>query len=103
MLLALLLAAQVSAPAAPPEKKALRIGVVDVSAGNVDPLVADVVEDALLIELRKLSRASVIGWKEIRSMLDAEADKQSAGCSDESCLSEIADAAGVDLLVVCSL
>lgn len=104
MLFALLLAAQVAAPAtAEPPQKALRIGVVDVSAGNVDPLVADVVEDALLIELRKLSRASVIGWKEIRSMLDAEADKQSAGCTDESCLSEIADAAGVDLLVVCSL
>jgi len=93
-------------PAAPEPKKesALRIGVVDVGAGNVDALVADVVEDALLLELRKLSRSSVIGWKEIRSMLDAEADKQTAGCSDsESCLSEIADAAGVDVLVVCSL
>lgn len=88
---------------APPRREgALRIGVVDVAAANVDDLVADVVEDALLVELRKLSRASVIGWKEIRSMIDAEGTKQLAGC-EESCLAEIADAAGVDVIVVCSV
>jgi hypothetical protein len=85
------------------KEQPLRIGVVDVSESNVGPLIANVVEDALLVELRKLSRSSVIGWKEIRSMLDVEASKQSLGCSDESCLSEIADAVGVDVLVVCSV
>ncbi len=87
---------------APKREGALRIGVVDVAAANVDELVADVVEDALLVELRKLSLASVIGWKEIRSMIDAEGTKQLAGC-EESCLAEIADAAGVDVIVVCSV
>jgi hypothetical protein len=85
------------------KEQPLRIGVVDVGESNVGPLIANVVEDALLVELRKLSRSSVIGWKEIRSMLDVEASKQSLGCSDESCLSEIADAVGVDVLVVCSV
>jgi hypothetical protein len=40
---------------------------------------------------------------EIRQMLDLEAEKQTLGCETDSCLAEIADAVGVDVLVTGTL
>jgi hypothetical protein len=101
-------------PAAPSDAKraieddgkarARRVGVTRLELHDVERKVGLVVEDSLLAELRKLARTSVIGMREIRAMMDLEADKQSVGCKDDaSCLSEIADAVGVDTLVTGSL
>jgi hypothetical protein len=85
--------------------KPLRIGVSAIEATDMDPILVKIVEESLLVELRKLQRTNVIGMSEIRRMLDLEADKQTLGCSgdNQSCLVEIADAVGVDTIVVGSL
>lgn len=92
-------------PAAPAEEgRAIRIAVYDLDLSGVDERVGRIVMTSLLAELRKLSRASVMGMSEIRTMLDLEAQKQAAGCSaDESCLAEIADALGADVIVIGTL
>jgi hypothetical protein len=54
----------------------------------------------LVKELRKLQRVNVVPMDEIKDMLDHEAQKALTGCDDESCLSEIAAALGVDQLLV---
>lgn len=80
-----------------------RVAVYDFEMASVDPLIGRVVTSAIADELRKLQRLSVIGVAEIEAMLDHEARKQLIGCDDESCLSEIAAALGVDILIVGSL
>jgi hypothetical protein len=91
-------------PEPPPGTEPIRVAVTDLSLSDVDEKVARVVYESLLAELRKLSRASVIGMDEIRAMLDLEAQKQAVGCeSDESCLADIAGALGADVLVIGTL
>lgn len=85
-------------------RRVIRIAVYDLESDSVDPRVARVVTESLLFELRKLQRVSVIGFEEIRTMLDLEAEKQALGCDEaESCLAEIGDALGVDYLITGSL
>lgn len=106
---ALLLSGSLSSPvaAAPAEraeaKRSLRLAVYDFELSGVDPRVGRIVTDSVVAELRKLQRLSVIGMDEVRAMLDLEAQKQLVGCEDESCLAEIADALGVDALVIGSI
>ncbi len=85
------------------QQKPLRIAVYELELSGVPEHWGKVVLGSLLAELRKLDRVSVIGMDEIRAMLGHEAQKQLVGCSQESCLSEIADALGVDVLVIGSL
>ena len=67
---------------------------------GIDDDVGKIVDESLLAELRKLTRTSVIGMAEVRQMLDFEATRQTMGCEDDkSCLAELADSLGVDVLV----
>jgi hypothetical protein len=86
--------------AAPVEPKASRIAVYELKAEGIEPRTALIVTEALVAELRKLQRTSVVSMDEVKAMLDHEAQKQLVGCSDESCLAEIADSLGVDGLVI---
>jgi hypothetical protein len=79
------------------------VAVYELTRSDVGPQVGVVVTSALTAELRKLERVSVIGMDEVKTMLDLEAQKQLAGCSAESCLSEIAEALGADVVVTGSL
>ncbi len=99
-----------AAPAGPPAARAstlgppfVRIAVYEVARSDVPPQVGVVVTTALTAELRKLERVSVIGMDEVRAMLDLEAQKQLTGCAADSCLSEIAEALGADIVVTGSL
>ena len=90
------------APAGPAaEQTGVRLAVYDLETEDVEPRIARIVTEALVLELRKLEGQSVIGLDEVRKMLDHEAEKQMLGCeADESCLAEISGALGVDELVV---
>ena len=81
----------------------VRVAVYDFEVSDVDERLARLVTESVLIEVRKLQRVSAVGLDEIRAMLDHEANKQSLGCADESCLAEIADALGVDMLIIGTL
>lgn len=71
--------------------------------GGVAPQVARIAEQALLAEVRKLQRSSVLSYDEVQTMLDHEAQQQLLGCSESSCLAEIAEALGADVLITGSL
>lgn len=90
---------QVGTPEATRAAPTLRIAVTELEAAGIEPRHARVVEASVLAELRKLRRTSTIGTREIKQMLDLEARKQLLGCGDVSCLAEIADALGVDVLI----
>lgn len=103
MLALLAIAAPPTAVVAPAPPGSLRIAVHAIDPGNVDALLARVVTDATVAELRKLQGLEVVAMDEIKAMLDQEAQKQLVGCSDESCLAEIAEALGVDGIVIGTL
>jgi hypothetical protein len=85
------------------ERKALRVAVYELKIEGVDPRVGTIVTDAIVAELRKLQRVSVVSMDEVRAMLDLEAQKQLVGCAQESCAAEIAEALGVDGVVIGNL
>lgn len=88
----------------PEEKRRTeRIAVYDLEVGDVDVRTARIATDALVVELRKLQGTSVVSMDEVRAMLEHEASKALVGCSDESCLADIADALGVDTLITGSI
>jgi hypothetical protein len=87
----------------PEARSILRVAVYELDRSGIDERTTRVVTDALLAEVRKLEGISAISMDEIRAMLDLEAQKQVTGCDDDSCLAEIADALGVDALVIGSL
>jgi hypothetical protein len=92
--------AVVEAPAPP---RTLRLAVYELTVDGIEPAVGRVVTQATVQEIRKLQRVSVVSMDEVRAMLDVEAQKQLAGCADDSCLSGIADSLGVDGVVLGSL
>ena len=85
------------------DRKALRLAVYELKVDGIDERLGRVVTDAVVLELRKLQRVSVVSMDEVRAMLDVETQKQLSGCSEDSCLSEIADSLGVDGVVIGSL
>lgn len=80
--------------------KTRRVAVYELDASGFDPRIARVLTDAVLAEVRKLEKTTVVGMDEIRAMLDVEAQKQLVGCTDASCLSEIAESLGVDMVII---
>ncbi|HEY4221201.1 MAG TPA: hypothetical protein VGO62_07655, partial [Myxococcota bacterium] len=95
-----LVAASARAEETAAAKRPMRIAVYDLSAPGIEPRTAHLFVDSLLTELRKLQKTSVVSLDEVRALLDVEAQKQVAGCSDSSCLAEIAEALGADVLIV---
>jgi hypothetical protein len=78
----------------------LRVAVYDlVVGGDVAPRVGRIVTDAFVAELRKREGLSVVGLDEVRALVAHEAERQRAGCADDGCIAEIADALGADVLV----
>jgi hypothetical protein len=94
----------VGADSPAPSPEVLRVAIADFRLDGVDNRLGRIVTDAILKEVRKLRRVSAIGFSEVREMLELEATKAAAGCDeDESCLAEIADALGVDVLLTGTL
>ncbi|HEY4221543.1 MAG TPA: hypothetical protein VGO62_09375 [Myxococcota bacterium] len=85
--------------------KVLRVAVMDLKLSEtVPPRTGRIVADNLVAEIRKLQGVTVVSMDELRAMLDAEASRQTLGCDEKSsCLSEITDALGADMLIVGSI
>lgn len=64
--------------------------------GDVDPTVAYAVGDLLAERLSRSNQYTVIAGDDLRQMLDLEAQKQLAGCDDDSCVAEIAGSLDAD-------
>jgi hypothetical protein len=92
----------VAAAAAAPSVR--RIAVYDVEGANLPAHLPALAQSALTIELRKLEGVVVVSMDEIRTLIDHEAKRQLASCSDDtSCLAGIADALGADTIVTVQL
>jgi len=95
-LAAILMAAAVAASPSSPRK----IAVLDLEGAGVDPALAQAASLVLPTELRgRLPGVQIISSGDIRSMLGFEKTKQAIGCEDDSCMSEIGGALGVDEMV----
>jgi hypothetical protein len=82
----------------------VRIAVQRVTVtGDLSPRLEPLFTASLVTELRKLEGVSVIGMDEVRALLAIEAQNQEAGCDKDSCLNELADALGADLVVTAAL
>lgn len=85
-------------------ERLLRIALYDLDIGDdVPERTARVFAESLAIELRKLRAVDVVTMDEIRTMLDVEAQRQLVGCDEQSCLAEIADALGADVILTGSV
>ncbi len=78
---------------------AAQIVTLDMSAsGGVPPRVAESLSPVLVAELSRREGMSVISQADVRALLALESDKQLLGCSDASCMTDIAGSLGAELL-----
>jgi hypothetical protein len=90
--------------AAEEARRPLRIAVYEPTVAGVPDRVARIVTSYLAAEIRKHERTSVLGGDELRALMQESTGSASlGGCSEEQCLSDIADALGVDIVVLVQL
>ncbi len=87
------------AKAPPPKEERFSILVVDPGETQIDANLRVAVAGKMAAELDTVKRFDVMTAADIRAMTALEANRQLAGCDEESCMSEIADAIGADLVV----
>ena len=79
---------------------ARKVGVLPLAAGaGVDAKVAATLTEALAGDLARVPGTEVVTQAQMKALLDLEAQKQLAGCTDDSCMAQIGAALGVDDLV----
>lgn len=71
--------------------------------GTVKKALAESLSPVLINELSKREGMSVVSQSDIRALLALETDKQLMGCNEESCLADIADSMGAELLATSTL
>lgn len=67
-------------------------------SGGVPPRVAESLSPVLVAELSRREGMSIISQADVRALLELESDKQLLGCSDASCMTDIAGSLGAELL-----
>lgn len=87
-------------PAKTPPPAIKKIAVMDLRVdGGADPVVGAQVTARLAEVIGRRPYTTVIAPDDLRALLEQESRKQLVGCTDDSCLVEIAGALGVDVLV----
>lgn len=92
-----------------PRKRPLRIAFYDIELAGVPSRVGQVLGQYLVDELRKRERVSVLDGTEIRALVGGldkgkgEDGKAIERCEEEACFAEVAEALGVDGVVVAQL
>ncbi len=83
--------------------KPIRVAVYDLTGTGLDKKHLALITDSLISEIRKLQNVSAMGMNEIQALLSLEEQRQMLGCSDESCLLEVAAALGADYIILGSI
>lgn len=87
-----------------PSSQAAQIMVLNMKASKgASAALAQSLTPILVAELSRRQGMSVIAQEDVRALLENEAHKQSLGCDDASCMTEIAGSLGTELLVSSSL
>jgi hypothetical protein len=98
--LAPLLAATPQAAAGGSGGTKTKVMVLEPTATTADDrTIATVVAGLLPIELANVDALEVLSAADVKQMVELEAEKEAMGCSDNSCLAELAGALGADLVV----
>lgn len=106
LVVTLLLAVQEPAPSAPAPATATtaekpRVFVLDLKSQTVERPMLQSIEGALAAELARFKELDVLSSEDVRRALEMEASKSMLGCdtSSTSCLAEVANAMGAELVV----
>jgi TolB-like protein len=91
-------AAATTATASPTPGR-VRVLVVDFKANDVPAATAATVTGFVVASLGVYRTLDVVSGEDVRNMIALEATRSAAGCDEASCLSEISDALGAQLVV----
>ncbi|MCP4502087.1 MAG: hypothetical protein GY822_19185 [Deltaproteobacteria bacterium] len=84
------------------KKPACEVVVMDLKARGLPPdqeYVAEILTNTMAAEIAEVAECKVITEADIASMMDFEATKAACGAKSDSCLAEIGNALGVDLVI----
>jgi TolB-like protein len=97
-LIPVLVALSFSAPAQA-KTKARSLLVLPFSANGVEEETAKTITSLTTVELDRWRELKVLSGADVQNFLELESNKTAAGCTDESCLAEIAGALGAEWVV----
>lgn len=80
-----------------------RVLVMDVEGVNVSADDAAAATRVIASAAAEVTGFTVMSTADLRQMLDLEVDRMNTGCTQESCLTEFADAMGAELVVFAAL
>lgn len=87
-----------------PAARAAQIVALELKAvGGVPPRLAEALSPLLVAELSRREGMSVVSQADVRALLELEADKALVGCSETSCMTDIASSLGAELLATSTL
>ena len=93
-----------SAPVCAATAERPRLLVADLKAEQgINESVVRMLSELLTTELQSTGRWEVVGESDVRAVLNVEARRQVAGCSDLACISEVSGALGAELVLVGSI
>lgn len=101
VLFALLVTATPSAPPSPAAPT--RVLVMDVEGVGVSADDAAAATRVIALAAGEVTGFEVMSTADLRRMLDLELERMNTGCTEESCLTEFADAMGAELVVFATL
>lgn len=78
---------------------ATKVAVLDLKASGIDATVAKNLTELITAESAKIPGYKIIAHSEVKDLVNFEVEKQSMGCDDPSCFTELGSALGVDLVV----
>ena len=79
---------------------AAQVVVMDLKpAGAVNADLASGLTPLLVSELARVQGLSVVSQADVRALLENEVNKQALGCEDPSCMTDVADSLGAELLL----
>jgi|GEM_PF-554245 len=90
-------AAAPTVAAAPPERQ--RVLVLQPSSAAFDAATVATIAGLIIVELSADKRLDVISAAEVRRLAELEGERQTIGCTDTSCLAELAGAMGARYVV----
>ncbi|HEY4220022.1 MAG TPA: hypothetical protein VGO62_01740 [Myxococcota bacterium] len=86
--------------AAPAKPTRYRLLVLDLKSSDVDKATVDILQGLVAAGLSEYPELDVVSGDDVKQLVSLQASRQTVGCSeDASCLAEIADALGAQLVV----
>ena len=92
--LSLLIALSIFPVNASAEVELPSMAVTPIRSANLDPATLTILNNALLAGISDLNSFRVVGPADITAVIGLEATRQQLGCTDESCIAELAGALG---------